>query len=406
MPASHSALPSDHGGCPYPFERPDAPEPAPLLAELREREPVAAVTLPSGDVVHLVTRHRDAVRVWTDPVFSLARRHRPGAPQFVSGPVMAMRGNLLSADPPEHTRLRRLATASFGRRRVEELGEDVEGIVTELLDAMTTAGPPADLIAAFCSPLPIAVLGRLFGVPERDRASFAEWAGAVMAVRPCGPAERMAAWHALRSYLARTLEAKGAEPARDLLSELAADRPEGPAEGEAVNLAVQILIAGYETTLYQLGIFAYVLLRDPAARAAIVNDPALIPGAVEELSRLYPPANGAVIRVATENVELGGVQIPAGGGVMVDFTAVNRDPDLFTDADLLDPRRAENRHLTYGHGPHYCLGAPLARLELQVAVRELLRRFPGLRLAVSAADIPWRPARRTVQGPRELPVVW
>ncbi len=406
MPAAKPTGAPAASGCPYPFERPRPAEPAPLLAELRRRDPVCPVTMPSGDVAYLVTRYRDAVRVWTDPVFSLARRHHPGAPQFVPGPAIAMRGNLLGVDPPEHTGLRRLAARSFSRRRVEEMGAEIQRLTDGLLDRMAATAPPVDLVTSLCAPLPIAVLARLFGVPGDERASFSAWADAVMSITACTPAQRLVAWHELRAYLARLIAAKRRAPAEDLLSDLATDRRAGLSEQENVNLAVQILVAGYETTLFQLGIFAYVLLGDHETRAALAADPGLVPAAVEELSRLYPPANSAVLRVATEDVEIGGVHLPAGSGVLIDFTAVNRDPDVFAGTDEVDVERTDVRHLTYGHGPHYCLGATLARAELRAVVGGLIRRFPGLRLAVEPETIPWRPSRRVVQGPLELPVTW
>jgi nocardicin N-oxygenase len=396
---------------PYP-ERPNAVDPSPLLAGLREQAPVCPVRMPSGQVGYLVSRYDDARRVLSDEAFSLTKVWEPGAPQFGAGPQADVTGTLAALDPPRHTRVRRLVGRAFGGRRVERLRDAVWEVADELLDRMAAAGAPADLTEAYCAPLPTLVTCRLLDIPAEDHAAFAQWSYALTPYA-AGTAEQWrAAWRDMGAYLTRLIRARREDPADDALSELVAgfDRDGGVTDFELVILLIQLSAVGDEAVREQLRIFALALLRDrdgyaappaqnghttprdndddtPADRdghAVLRADPALIPGAVEELLRLHP-RDDPLYRIAVEDRKIAGVVIPAGSGVIVDPSSANRDDSIFTDADRTDFRRAAQHHLTFGYGPRFCPGAALARVELQIALDALVRRFPRLRLAAGNA---------------------
>jgi nocardicin N-oxygenase len=384
-----------------------AAEALPLITEVRTSGPVARVRMLSGDVGYLVTRADEAQQVLSDPAFSRAATFRPGTPKDLPRKQVGSGSTLFNLDPPEHTRLRRVVAAAFTRRRVEAMREGIEEAVDGLLDAMTEAGPPVDLVQALCAPLPLTEICQLLGVPYEDRASFRAWTEAIMSVRGHTQEEINRSRRALHHYLADLVAARRAEPADDLLSELlvARDQEERITEPELVSLGITLLIAGHETTMNQLGRGVYALLTRPGRYAALHRDPGLVPTAVEELLRMVPSVTVTSPRLTLRDVEIGGVPVPAGSMVAVSSVAANHDPAVFTDPESMDLARTDNKHMTFGHGPHFCLGAQLARTELRTALRELTRRFPTLRLAVPSEAIKWR-TNALVYGPHELPVKW
>ena len=359
--------------------------------------------MPSGEVGYLVTRHEDARAVLADPAFSLAALWRPGGPRFAPGPRPSVGFSLAALDPPEHTRVRGLVSRAFTVRRVEALRPVIQAIADELLDRIARDGPPADLVAGLCAPLPITVICQVLGVPPGAREDFRGWSDAITGADPAAPERWRDAWHELGGYLVRLIAAKRETPADDLLSMLVATLGEQSTDFELATLAVQLIIAGNETTLNQLGAVIHVLLREPETYAALCAEPGLAGPAVEELLRLHPP-NDAMLRAATRDVRIGDTLIPAGSGVLVDPAAANRDPSAFADPDRLDLRRgAGTGHLTFGYAAHFCLGAALARAQLLIAVTGLARRFPGLRAAAGRADLPGLVNGHAV---RALPVTW
>ncbi|CAM5654403.1 Cytochrome P450 OS=Streptomyces rimosus subsp. rimosus (strain ATCC / DSM 40260 / JCM 4667 / NRRL 2234) OX=1265868 GN=SRIM_034175 PE=3 SV=1 [Streptomyces rimosus subsp. rimosus] len=261
-------------------------------------------------------------------------------------------------------------------------------IADGLLDRMADGGDSADLVEDFAVPLPIEVIGDLLGVPREDRPALRRWSNDLFAAG--APDSIDAASHAISDYMTELIAKKRAEgTGADLLTELIAARDEGDrlSEFELVSLAVLLVVAGHETTTNLIGNGALALLRDDALRTRLRQDPALIPDAVEELLRYDSPITTATFRYAAEPLTLGGAEIAAGDVVLVSPGAANRDPARFPDPDTVTPGRSAG-HLSFGHGPHHCLGAPLARLEARIAFRALLTRFPGLRLAVPPGELP------------------
>jgi cytochrome P450 len=386
----------------YPFERASLADPPALLARLRESMPLPQVTMPSGHQAYLVTRHSDARRVLSDPVFSIAALWEPEAPWYQPGEPPPIGSSLRSLDPPAHTRLRRMVATAFSPRVVETLRPWITETTVRLLEGMGTDEPCADLMDALCTPLPIMAICQLLGVPYEDRTHFSDWSKAIMD----GGTGTVSAWQAITGYLADLVEAKRETPGDDVLSTLVVEYGAELLTFELVVLATQLLVAGHETTTNQLGVSLFVLLREPDRYAALRAEPELVPGAVEELLRLHPAGyGGASLRVATHEVELAGVHVPAGSGVLIDPAAVNRDPQVFGEPDTMDLARSGAGHLTFGYGAHFCIGAALARAEIEIALRELLVSFPQLRLAVRPESIPWRNGP-LVFGPLELTVTW
>jgi cytochrome P450 len=275
-------------------------------------------------------------------------------------------------------------------------------VASELLDRIEDAGAPADFGEAYCAPLPALVTGRLFDIPAEDQEAFAQWSYALTPYA-AGTAERWRqAWRDMGAYLTRLIKVRRETPGDDPLSEMVAgfDREDDEwTDFELVILLIQLIAVGDEAVREQLRIFVQALLRDRDAYAALRADPALIPGAVEELMRLHP-RDDPLYRIAIEDREISGVAIPAGSGVIVDPSSANRDRSVFADADKTDFRRSaqnQQKHLTFGYGPRFCPGAALARIELQVSLDALVRRFPHPRLAEGAAaaipSIPSIPSR-------------
>ncbi|MER5525215.1 cytochrome P450 [Streptomyces sp. NPDC002677] len=388
---------------------PAAVDPAELLADpyavharLRETGPVHRVAGTDGLPAWLVTRYEDVRQALADPRFSLDKAHaKPGGYRGLALPP-ALDANLLNMDPPDHTRVRRLVSQAFTPRRIALLREPVRRTADALLDAVEPLGR-TDLIAGYAAPLPITVICELLGVAEEDRPDFRGWTDALVVPDPARPAKE--AVKALLAFFARLLAGKRAEPADDLLSAMIAVRDEEDrlSEDELMSLTFLILFAGYENTVHLIGNATLALLLNPSQLAALRADPARIGPAVEELARYDGPAPLAIRRFPTEDVTIGGVTVPAGETVLLSLAAAHRDPRRFPEPDRLDIGRDATGHLALGHGIHYCLGAPLARLETEIALAALLERLPGLELDVPVGELRWRPSMRT-RGLLGLPV--
>jgi cytochrome P450 len=283
----------------------------------------------------------------------------------------------------------------------------VQRIADGLVDDMLARdGGEGDLLAQFAFPLPITVICELLGVPLHDRDSFRAWSNAIAAGMASGVDNRAVA-DALAAYIHELIAAKRASLGDDLLSELIAVRDDTDrlTEHELVAMVFLLLIAGHETTVNLIGNGAYLLLTHPEQRARLAADPGLVPAAVEEFLRYESPVETSTPRFTTEPVEVGGVSIPAGELVLVALASANRDPERFAGADRFDIERSDSAHVAFGHGIHFCLGAPLARLEGQVAFETLLSRLPGLALAVPPDGLAWRPGL-LMRGLVDLPVRW
>ncbi|MER5515820.1 cytochrome P450 [Streptomyces sp. NPDC002763] len=390
---------------------PAAVDPAELLADpyagyarLREAGPVHRVAGTDGLPAWLVTRYEDVREALADPRLSLDKVHaKPGGYRGLALPP-ALDANLLNMDPPDHTRVRRLVSQAFTPRRIALLREPVRRTADALLDAIEPLGR-SDLIAGYAAPLPIAVICELLGVAEEDRLDFRTWTDALVIPDPARPERAKEAVKALLAFFARLLAGKRAEPADDLLSAMIAVRDEEDrlSEDELMSLTFLILFAGYENTVHLIGNATLALLVNPSQLAALRADPARIGPAVEELARYDGPAPLAIRRFPTEDVTIGGVTVPAGETVLLSLAAAHRDPRRFPEPDRLDIGRDATGHLALGHGIHYCLGAPLARLETEIALAALLERLPGLELDVPVGELRWRPSMRT-RGLLGLPV--
>ncbi|GHF86638.1 cytochrome P450 [Amycolatopsis bartoniae] len=369
---------------------------------LREEAPISRVTLPSGREAWALTRLEDVRTMLTDPRFS-SDRQNPGFPLLVDGQrrVTNFRASLISMDPPEHGPARRAVVGEFTVKRMNALRPRIQEIVDEHLDALLAGPKPADLVRALSLPVPSLVICELLGVPYADHDFFQERSGKLLR-RTTPPQERAAAVDELRDYLDKLIAQKEQQPGDDLLSrqlEKTQDRE------ELVALGFLLLIAGHETTANMISLGTVTLLEHPEALAAIVEDPAKTPSAVEELLRYYTIAEFAVSRVALEDVELGGVLIRKGEGVITLGNMANRDPEVFDNAYDFDVERGARHHVAFGFGAHQCLGQNLARLELQIVFDTLFRRIPTLQLAVPADQLPYKDDAN-VYGLYELPVTW
>ncbi|GAA2553401.1 cytochrome P450 [Pseudonocardia hydrocarbonoxydans] len=391
----------------YPFAEPDGLTFDPRYARLRREEPLARVALPYGGEAWLATRLDDVRTVLADPRFSRAATVGADVPR-VRPEIDHEPASILNMDAPEHTRLRKLVARAFTVRRVEALRPRAAALTAELLDGMRAAGPPADLVAHLSVPLPVTIICELLGVPVADRDVFRAGADAALSTTGMSPAQRTRARDALLAYMAGLVARRREEPTDDLLGALVVARDDGDAlsERELVGLGVGILVAGHETTMNMIGNIVFALLTRPDRGEALRSGPGAVARGVEELLRYLPlGASAGFPRIATEDVELAGGTVRAGDAVVVSVAAANRDPEAFENPDTLVLDRAENRHVAFGHGLHHCLGAQLARMELQEAVGSLLAAFPDLRLAVDPADVPWRTGA-LVRGPEELLLSW
>ncbi|MEV6941548.1 cytochrome P450 [Streptomyces sp. NPDC051172] len=376
-----------------------------VYRRLRETAPVHRIAGPDGTPAWLVTRYDDVRAALADPRLSLDKRYAVAGTYKGFSLPPALDANLLNMDPPDHTRVRRLVGRAFTTRRVEQLRTPIRRTADRLLDALGAHGT-VDLIAAYAAPLPITVICDLLGIPDQHRLDFRIWTDTLVAPAPdAGPEAAKEAVVAMLGYFTRLLADKRSEPADDLLSDLIAVREEGDrlSEDELMSLAFLILFAGYENTVQLIGNAVLALLQHPEQLVALRKDPTRLPAAVQELLRYEGPALLAIRRFPVTDVTIGGVTIPAGETVWVSPSAADRDPARFPDPDRLDLTRDASGHLALGHGIHYCLGAPLARAETEIAVAALLQRFPELELADD--DLRWRRSLRA-RGLVELPVTY
>ncbi|MGW2598059.1 cytochrome P450 family protein [Streptomyces klenkii] len=394
-----------------------ASDPYPAYAWLREHAPVHRTALPSGVEAWLVTRYADARQALADqrlsknPVHHSESAHGKGKVGIPGERSANLMTHLLNIDPPDHTRLRRLVSKAFTPRRVAEFTPRVQELTDQLIDGFAAKGE-ADLIHEFAFPLPIYAICDMLGVPPEDQDDFRDWAG-MMIRHGGGPRGGVArSVKKMRTYLAELIHRKREDLGEDLISGLirASDHGEHLTENEAAAMAFILLFAGFETTVNLIGNGIYALLRHPGQRerlqrALAEGDESLLATGIEELLRYDGPVELATWRFATQDLTIGGQRIAAGDPVLVVLAAADRDPERFAEPDTLDLSRSDNQHLGYGHGIHYCLGAPLARLEGRTALATLLRRLPDLRLNTEPEDLRWR-GGLIMRGLRTLPVAF
>ncbi|MFD9944678.1 cytochrome P450 [Nonomuraea sp. NPDC059023] len=336
---------------------------------------------PGGTPGWLITGYAEGRAALADPALSKANANveaalaRHGARPMISGQWLTQ--SMINCDPPDHTRLRRLAAKAFSPKAIDALRPRIAEITESLLDGLARDGGVVDLMARFAGPLPITVICEILGVVPGERGDFEAWTDTLIGHAPAE--EKAAATAAMVGFLSALVAAKRADPGEDMLSTLVQARDEGDAltERELIATAFLLLVAGYETTVNLICNALNALFDHPDQLAALRTDPSLVPGAVEEFLRFDGPVGQASLRVTTAPVSYGGVKIPAGEVVHVSLLAANRDPARFTEAGALDVRRPASGHLGFGHGIHHCLGAPLARMEAEIAFTALLARFPA-----------------------------
>jgi cytochrome P450 len=393
----------------------DRDNPFPLFASVRERGAVHAVTLADGHDAFLVVGYDEARTALNDPRFSkdmqaaLALSSEVVA-EGLPGPVFAR--HMLNVDPPDHTRLRRLVAAAFSMSRIEELRPQVQEIIDDLLDAVAALGPDdrVDLVASFAFPLPFTVICELLGVPKPDRPALGRELTALLSPvsTPAEYDRAKAASDAVVAMLTALVEAKEKAPGDDLVTGLleARDGDERLSQHELLSTIFQLIVAGHDTTTSLIGNSVVALLRKPEQLALLRAHPDRIAAAVEEFLRYDAPVPHSTFRYAVEPVELAGTTIPAGAQVIISLAAANRDARHYAEPETLDIDRPYVRHLAFGHGIHFCLGAALARMEGQLALASLLRRFPLLRLGGRDADLHWGHGDGLVlRGLSDLPVI-
>ncbi|MFE5847431.1 cytochrome P450 [Streptomyces niveus] len=405
---THGGSETDRPVLEYPFHRPSAVEVPPVYEELRGKCPVAHVRLPTGDEGYVVTRYDDVRTVLADARFSRAATISPDAPQLTPTPPVP--GSLFTTDAPEHTRLRRLVSREFTARRVQNMRPRIQELTDGLLDEMEKLDGPVDLNTALAFPLPVMVICELLGVPFDDRDRFREWSDAFVSITAHTPEEMAAQRQQMIGYLGELVKRKREEPTDDLMGALvvASDEEGSLNEYELIVMAATILVAGHETTVSMIGKIVLTLLRHPEQMAMLREHPEKLDHAIEELMRVNPIGDGGPLRITLEDVEVGGTLIPKGSAVLAAVCSANQDPDRFpgAQANEFDPERPEAvHHVAFGHGPHFCVGAALARAELQIVISSLLNRFPGLRLAEEVGSLELTTGMM-VHGLKELPVTW
>jgi cytochrome P450 len=360
-----------------------------IYDELTADGPVHRIALPGGGEGWLVTGYDTARALLADPRIVKGGPGRgPYMAELPPDVAAAIDRHLLTLDPPDHTRLRRLVSAAFTRRRSELLEPRIRELTGTLLDRLAGRAE-VDLITEFAYPLPISVICELLGIPVEDRAAFRDWTRPLVAGGMAALCDYVAAATALVGYVRELLDRKRARPADDLLSALVAVREEGDrlSEDELTSMVYLLLLAGHETTVNLIGNGVRALLTHPDQLALLHARPDRIGAAVEELLRFDGPLQSAIPSITTTWVRIGEVDVPPGEVVVISLLAANRDLARTPAADRLDLTRPASPHLAFGHGIHHCLGAPLARIEARVALGSLITRFPRMRLAVPAAEL-------------------
>ncbi|GGV51680.1 cytochrome P450 [Streptomyces spectabilis] len=394
---------TERGGCPF--------DPPPMLRDHHDQGEVREVALTDGSTGWLVTGYEEGRTLLSDPRLSSDRLRNPlvvKLPAQLRAQLMAdeaVAGNFIAMDPPDHTRYRRMLTRQFTLRRVRQLEPRILEIVTERIDAMLARGTGADLVRDFSLAVPSLVICELLGVAYEERGEFQARTEELLNLDI--PFEKqLAALDELRKFILGQVRRKRATPTDDMLSDLIrSDTEPALTDEEVVGMANLLLVGGHETTANMLSLGTFALLEHPEQFRALRDRPELMDGAVEELLRYLSIVHHGLLRTTTEDVEIAGRTIPAESLVIISVSEANRDPRHYDTPAALDVSRPRRTHLAFGHGIHQCIGQQLARSEMTIAFPELLRRLPGLRLAVPADQVPLR-EKMAVYGLHSLPVTW
>ncbi len=376
-------------------------DPYPFYARLRAEAPVYRTMLPHKQVAWLVTRYEDVLGILKDERFvkdrlSAVSSEENGKMPWVPGVFKPLASNMLDADEPDHTRLRALVRKAFTPRLIEQLRERIHMLCDDLLDAAQRKGG-IELISDYALPVPATVIADLLGVPPEDRRKFHRWSSKIVSLSPGaetsleGLRAIPSAWAFIR-YLRKQFEQRRFDPKDDLITALVQAEEAGDklSEDELLAMGFLLLVAGHETTVNLIASGTLALLEHPEQMKMLMHNPSLIKPAVEELLRYTSPVQIATERFAGEDVAIAETMISRGELVLAAIGSANRDERQFENPDTLDITREPNRHLAFGKGVHHCLGAPLARMEGQIAIDTLLRRLPKLHLAVAPESLRWR----------------
>ena len=387
-------------------------DPFPFYAQLRTEAPVFPVTLPTKQRAWLITRYDDVLNVLKDERFAKDRRNAMTPEQLKRSPWIPpmfkpLERNMLDLDSPDHTRLRALVHKAFRPRLIEQMSDQIQALTNELLDRAEPKGG-MDLIADFALPLPLIMIGRILGVPPADNHKFHRWSKTLIS----GGANRnlfvlIPTVMSFMGYLRKLVKERRVYAKDDLITALvqAKDGSDQLSEDEILAMIFLLLIAGHETTVNLIGSGSLALLEHPEQLAKLHSEPALINTAIEELVRFVCPVEMATERYTREDITIAGTTIPRGELVMAVIGSANRDANYFDNPDSLDIARKNNKHLAFGYGAHYCLGAALARLEGQIAISTLVQRMPNLRLSIAPDQLRWRGAF-IIRGLEALPVLF
>jgi cytochrome P450 len=388
-----------------PFARPSILDVPPLLLRLQAERPISRVRTPAGDPAWLVTRYADVKALFADRRLGRSHPDPERAPRFSNSAVLGGPTGDPETEAAQHARMRRALTPSFMAKRMNALRPGIQAIVDRVLDRIVTLPQPVDLHTELAVPVPILVICELLGVPYEDRDQFRAWSE--LAGSMVDRDRSRAGLEALRQYMAALVAGKREHRAEDVISDLIAVSEAEPdfAEDEMIGIATGLLFAGHETTVTRIGFGTLMLLTNPVQRQALADDSSLARSAVEEILRMVSPGPGGLPRYALADIEMDGASIRRGDLVLLSQGSANRDHDAFEDPERFDIRRHENQHLAFGHGHHFCVGAGLARVELQVVFGTLFSRLPTLRLAVPVDDLRGR-ADSLSGGLQALPVVW
>ncbi|SEH00254.1 pentalenolactone synthase [Nonomuraea solani] len=396
-----------------PFERTSTLDPEPLYDELRRQGPVTRVTTSVGDPAWLVTGFAEARQIYGDSHrfrrshFAPEQAARIADAALLSGPT-----NNYDSEAREHERMRRMLVPAFSVPRMRRLTDRIGELTESCLDDMAAArkarpDEPVNLNDLLAFPLPALVICELLGVPQEDRAFFRGLSERISTID--GGDDARAAMGEFMAYMGRLIAIKREQPGTDVISDILAMQAEDPTftDQDMMKISAVLLFAGHETTAARIGFGTLWLLSDPSRRDRLAGDPdGAVRSTVEEILRIAAPGGVGMLRYAHEDVEIGGVTIARGDAVLISNDAANRDGAVFANPDEFDPDRKPNTHLTFGHGPRVCIGSNLARTELRIVFPALLRRFPGLRLAIDVNEIEVLSDRRLTGGVGRIPVVW
>lgn len=388
-----------------PFERAGILDIAPLYRQLQVERPVTPVRTAAGDVAWLVTRYADVKALLSDERLGRSHPDPAHAARISHSPLFGGPVGDAATEQADHARMRRVLTPAFSGKRMQALRPRIDALVADLLDHMERLPRPADLHEALSFPLPVLVICELLGVPFADRQHFRALSAGAANLLDHEQASQ--AWRELGAYMHGLLQQKRQAPAEDVLSDLlaAGEEPVALSEREMVRYAAALLFAGHETTVSRIDFGVLLLCANPAARAALQKDPAGVPAIVEEILRLAAPSSEGIPRYANADIALDGVTIRTGEAVLLALGVANYDEAVFPQPERFAEARQPNPHLTFGYGPRYCLGATLARVELQAVFSVLFHRFPALQVAVPFEQLQVRHDLLT-GGLAALPVTW